>query len=96
LPVEVKGAWNDDLLTAIGDQLVNRYMRDTAATHGTYIVAWPDLESWTDDTDNRRNKVANLDREKIEADLARQSASFAEDGLDVRVVHLDISYRRPS
>lgn len=96
LPVEVKGAWNDDLRTAIRDQLVNRYMRDTAATHGTYIVAWPDLKSWKDKTDNRRNKVAKVDRETIEADLARLAASFAEGGVTVSVVHLDISYSRPT
>ena len=32
LPVEVKGAWNDELRTAMRYQLVERYMRDTAAT----------------------------------------------------------------
>ena len=44
LPVEVKGAWNDELRTAMRYQLVERYMRDTAATDGIYVVVWPDLQ----------------------------------------------------
>ena len=96
LPVEVKGAWNHDLRTALRDQLVDRYMRDTAATDGIYVVAWPDLESWTDVTDNRRAVLASLDRETIEAQLADQLADLARRGASVQIVHLDIGYRRPA
>lgn len=95
VPVEVKGAWNDELLTAMRDQLVDRYMRDTAATDGVYVVAWPDLESWTAVNDGRRAVLATLDREAIEAQLAEQAAHLARRGTSVHVVHLDIAYRRP-
>jgi hypothetical protein len=94
LPVEVKGAWNDELLTAMRDQLADRYMRDTAATSGIYIVAWPDLDSWTDTPDNRRAAFASLDRSAVEAELASQAFGLAQQGPRVRVVHLDIAYRR--
>jgi len=60
VPVEVKGAWNGELLTAMSDQLVDRYMSDTAATDGIYVVAWPDLQSWTAISDDRRAMVASL------------------------------------
>ena len=95
LPVEVKGAWNEELLTAMQTQLVDRYMRDTASTRGIYIVAWHDLSSWTDTTDNRRTKLASVDRAAIEAALATQAAEVAQQGAQVQVVHLDVSYRRP-
>lgn len=95
LPIEVKGAWNGGLGAAMSDQLVDRYMRDTAATHGIYLVAWPDLESWTDITDKRRAVLAALDREAIQLQLAEHAADLARRGASVRVVHLDITYRRP-
>ncbi len=96
LPIEVKGAWNGELRTAMRDQLVERYMRDTAASDGIYVVAWPDLESWTDVTDTRRLALASLDRQAVQAELAAQASGLAQDGARVRVVHLGIAYRRPS
>lgn len=96
LPIEVKGAWNGELRTAMRDQLVERYMRDTATNDGLYVVAWPDLEGWTDVTDTRRPVLASLDRPAIEAELAAQAAALAQGGAWVRVVHLRIDYRRPS
>ncbi|RXR28094.1 ATP-binding protein [Oerskovia turbata] len=96
LPIEVKGAWNTDLCTAMRDQLVERYMRDTSASHGIYLVVWPDLASWADDTDKRRQVLASLDRRAIEAELAAQAAALAVEGPRVRVVHLGIDYLRPS
>ncbi len=94
LPVEVKGAWNDELLTAMRDQLADRYMRDTAATSGVYVVAWPDLDSWSDRTDNRRAALTSLDRAAVETELAYRASGLAEQGPRVSVVHLDIAYRR--
>ncbi len=96
LPVEVKGAWNPELRTAMRDQLVRRYMLDTGANDGTYLVAWPDLESWTDGTDGRRPVLESLNRQEVEAQLAAQASELARDGVQVSVVHLDVAYRRPS
>ena len=96
LPVEVKGAWNDEVLTAMREQLHDRYMHDAAATHGVYIVAWPDLKSWSDTSDQRRRMFASLDRPSIEAELASQVTDLAEHGAHVTVVHVDVAYRRPA
>jgi hypothetical protein len=97
LPVEVKGAWNADMRTAMRHQLVERYMRDTAANDGIYVVAWPDLESWTDATDTTRRSVQeSLDRQAVEAELSAQASALAQEGARVHVVLLDISYRRPA
>ena len=63
---------------------------------GIYVVAWPDLGSWTDGTDRRRTTLASLDRAAIEAELARQASDLDQRGSTVHVVHLDIAYRRPT
>jgi hypothetical protein len=76
-------------------QLLDRYMRDPASTRGVYIVAWPDLPSWTDMADNRRTRFASLARAAIEAELVAQAADVAQHGSYVQVVHLDVAYRRP-
>ncbi|MGW4770790.1 NACHT domain-containing protein [Nocardia sp. NPDC004278] len=41
---EAKRVNNDELLTAIDDQLVGRYMEPAALTHGIYIVYWTACE----------------------------------------------------
>lgn len=96
LPIEVKGAWNVEVCSAMRSQLVDRYMRDEAATDGIYLVAWPDLDSWTDGTDPRRSALLSLDRQVVEAELDAQAVALAQEGAHVHVVHLAISYRRPT
>ena len=95
LPIEVKGAWNIELRTAMRDQLVERYMRDTSTDQGMYVVIWPDLKAWTDTTDKRRQVLASLERQVIEAELAAQAVALAIEGPQVHVVHLAIDYLRP-
>jgi hypothetical protein len=38
--VEVKGAWNRDLMEDLRGQLVDRYMNDIGTSHGIYLVSW--------------------------------------------------------
>ena len=61
-----------------------------------YLIVWPDLESWTDLTDRRRQNLASLDRQAVEAELAAQASALVQEGTRVRVVHLGIEYLRPS
>lgn len=95
VPVEVKGAWNDEVLTAMRDQLAARYMRDIRTADGVYVVVWPDLDSWTNTTDKRRAKFVAVDRAAVEKELASQASELKQQGALVTVVHLDIAYRRP-
>lgn len=94
LPIEVKGAWHDDLLTALRSQLVAMYMTDLHVTHGCYVVLWPDIESWGSG-DSRRGKVGRLDRDAVTEELAAQVRELLEAGINVKVVHLGIEYGRP-
>jgi hypothetical protein len=53
LPVEVKGSWHADVLTAATSQLAGGYMPDLGARYGVFIAVWFDVDSW-DSTDSRR------------------------------------------
>ncbi|MFC9773402.1 MULTISPECIES: hypothetical protein [unclassified Pseudarthrobacter] len=93
--VEVKGAWSVELMSAIPEQLVGRYLKDYPSANGVYIVLWPDVGSWSaKDGREDRTRMARLDRLAIELDLSEQADEAARSGYPVQVVHLDIPYRR--
>jgi hypothetical protein len=96
LPIEVKGAWHDELLTAMRSQLVERYMADLHVAHGCYIVLWPDIESWDDAGESRRQVFASRDRDRdrVIDDLATQARELRDEGIYVEIVHLRIDYLR--
>lgn len=94
LPIEVKGAWNAELLTAMESQLAARYMEDLCVAHGCYVVLWPDVESW-DGRDTRRRVVASRDRDEVIETLTSQVRELEQQGIFVEVVHLGIEYGRP-
>lgn len=65
--VEAKHVHNQDLLTSLHDQLVERYMRAEDATHGIYLVYWVDRSdrpfagpSDSDTVDDLRRKLTLL------------------------------------
>jgi hypothetical protein len=94
LPIEVKGAWHDELLTAMRSQLVARYMADLHVAHGCYVVLWPNIESWDDAGESRRRVFASRDREGVIEELATQARELQDEGICVQVVHLRIDYLR--
>ena len=94
LPIEAKGAWHRELLTAMESQLVAKYMTDLHASHGCYVVLWPDVESW-DTRDRRRRDVAALDRDAVIEALDAQAHRLRNSGIFVEVVHLAMDYGRP-
>ena len=93
--IEVKGAWNRDLMEDLRAQLVDRYMRDIGTPHGIYLVAWPDLESWTP-ADAERRRVATRYASTTREDLTQQAEALINDDTYVTVVHLDIARTRPT
>lgn len=94
LPIEIKGAWHDELLTAMRSQLVAMYMTDWHVTHGCYVVLWPDIESWGSG-DSRRSAVGRRDRDTVTQELADQAQELQDVGIHVKVVHLGMEYGRP-
>jgi hypothetical protein len=95
LPIEVKGAWHDELLTAMRTQLVERYMTDLHVSHGCYVVLWPDTQYW-DNKDPRYRKAAARQTVEVVEKLAAQARQLENEGYQVEVVHLGIEYKRPN
>lgn len=53
--IEVKGCWHDDLKTAMTNQLLGLYLKDSESPHGIYLVLWFGSEGWSD-ADGRKAK----------------------------------------
>lgn len=77
--IEVKGCWNDEIPTAIEDQLVAQYLTKWPGSAGIFLVAWFDPShgakagSWL--TDNIRNNPQELSKIlKARADAATISS----------------------
>ncbi|CAJ3823045.1 Uncharacterised protein [Burkholderia pseudomallei] len=59
LVIEVKGCWNDELLTAPASQLRDNYMKAVGASTGIYLVVWFYCDRWTE-TDSRKRRTRKL------------------------------------
>jgi hypothetical protein len=86
--IEVKGCWNDELFTALEEQLVGDYMVDLRAPVGIYLVGWFDPAQW-DPADYRRAQVPKMSIAAAQNRLDQQAAALT-DGFQVRAVVLDI------
>lgn len=78
VPIEIKGAWHDELLAAQAAQLAYRYLGDSDmdTTDGIYLVGWYPVESWNtpSNNDRRRSKAARHEPvDQLEALLIRQA-----------------------
>ena len=85
--IETKGCWNDELFTALQEQLFRDYMMRLNARAGIYLVGWFDTEKW-DRRDSRRRRVPKRSVDEAKAELDRQAAALPE-GFIVRPVILE-------
>jgi hypothetical protein len=85
--IEVKGCWNDELFTALEEQLVRDYMVDLRAPVGIYLVGWFDQAQW-DPADYRRAQVPKMSIAAVQNRLDQQAAALADE-FQVRAVVLD-------
>ncbi len=92
--IEVKGCWNEEVPTALQEQLVARYLQQWPDAAGLYLVAWFDPAhgskkgTWLRDTN--RNSL-----EALEPFLQQQATHAAEMGKhDVSAFVLDCSMPR--
>ena len=95
VPVEVKGNWNRDVIVALRNQLVDRYMADLHTNHGIYIVAWFDQKPWSATTD-RRKQLANrwTSRGALQSALEAELVLHEHLGKKVEIIVLDFSLSR--
>lgn len=73
--VELKGSWNDEVLTAQDDQLAARYLPETNTNVGLYMVGWYPLDQW-DSNDGPRMKAK---RHKSAAELSEALLQQADE-----------------
>ncbi len=79
---EAKLVTHRAVLTALHDQLVQRYLLPAGLRHGIYLVYW---------TDPGQRRGGHADRDQLMRELTQQAAS-AGDGLHIRPYILDISH----
>jgi len=91
--IEVKGAWNRDLMTAQRNQLAARYLRQAQTNTGIYLIGWYPIDLWTA-TGTRRDAAARLNRTQVENDLHEQAARITRD-LAVHVLPFLLTIPRP-
>ncbi len=77
--IEVKGCWNKGVLTAMQDQLVDRYLHENSCGHGLYLVGWFLCEQW-DETDSRKKAVSQSDIEQLRTKLNTQAKGLSQNG----------------
>jgi hypothetical protein len=76
--IETKGCWHEEVLTAMEEQLVNRYLKNNNCQHGIYLVGWYECSKWSSQ-DHRRAKCrkAASDMTDLQRKLDLQAASFS-------------------
>jgi hypothetical protein len=74
--VEVKGTWNDGLITDMEIQLRDRYLRNSGCRTGLYVAAHFKANSWRA-TDTRRAKSNRWNMDEICARLAEQAIALS-------------------
>ena len=80
--IEVKGCWNQNLLTDMKDQLAHRYLAGNACHTGIYLVAWFNWDRW-DERDSRRNKAFRNTRVQLEELLSQQAVELSAEGYTI-------------
>jgi hypothetical protein len=92
--MEVKGNWNDGMLTNIETQLGERYLRGPHGSTGVYVVGYYSGDAWTDDDQRRRGDARRHSREAVVADLEARSQALADRGINAHVRVLDLHLER--
>jgi hypothetical protein len=88
--IEVKGCWNNSILTAIDSQLVADYLRLNGLTYGIYLVGWFVCKEW----DTKQNKLVSHTFTDAQKEVRQLAAAY--DGKTnperVKTIVLDCRY----
>jgi hypothetical protein len=90
--VETKGCWNQELRTAMSDQLVGRYLKDNTCQQGLYLVGWFLCDRWDAD-DRRKTRTPKISIEEIQRELDQQATALSNNDVNVRALVLNTSLR---
>ena len=86
--VEVKGAWNPELFTAMKTQLRDRYLSGTRMRRGLYLVGWFASALWRG-KDARRARIPRVRRDALVKRLEKQARDESTDGIRIEALVLD-------
>ncbi|MCI4044021.1 hypothetical protein [Streptomyces sp. TRM75563] len=78
LVIEVKGAWNDEVLTAQEEQLSGRYLPEARTDAGIFLVGWYPIELWDAVGDKRRTQAKKLAPDTLLSDLQTQATRLSQ------------------
>jgi hypothetical protein len=79
--VEVKGAWNKDLMTGMSDQLVKKYLKPDLTKDGIYLVLWFSAADWEAETKaerDRRKRATRTEPAQLQELLNDQAADVSK------------------
>lgn len=88
VPIEIKGAWNTDVVESVATQLHDRYMLD--ARCGIHVTGYFTCASWPDEDWRKRSSLSReTPKEALRQLEARRDRGVAASGKRVEVVLLD-------
>jgi hypothetical protein len=90
--IEVKGCWNRTLMTAMREQLLDRYLAESDCRHGLYLVGWFLCDSW-DGNDYRKIETPTWPFHQAVKFFQEQAAEVSHDGFLLRAFTLDAELR---
>ncbi|SCX37435.1 NACHT domain-containing NTPase [Nitrosospira sp. Nsp1] len=88
--IENKGCWNKELLTAMQNQLSDRYLKLASEACGIYLVGWFHCDRWKRNSNS--NCIFKGSKEELLAKLNIQINSRSEDKGKLSVFVLDATY----
>jgi hypothetical protein len=89
---EAKGNWNPELLSAMGIQLRDRYLKENRCRDGIYMVGWFSCTKWSDE-DHRKRRRSRMSLEEAKAFFRKQAIDLSNTDYNLRSYVLDISLR---
>jgi len=88
--IEVKGCWHDKLKTAMTNQLLGLYLKDSESPHGIYLVLWFGSEGWSD-ADGQKAKCHQWTLDAARAFFDDQARKLSNGRTLIRAYILDCS-----
>jgi hypothetical protein len=90
--IEVKGCWNKELMTAMKEQLVDRYLAESDCRHGLYLVGWFLCNAW-DNEDYRKSDTPKWPLQQAKEHFQEQAAQLSQGGFSIRSFVFDAELR---
>jgi hypothetical protein len=88
--IEVKGCWNREMETAMGSQLIGKYLNGTDCTKGIYLIGWFMCDRWNDEYDSRFKMVPKIDINAARGKYSIEAKKLsAENAVRVEAVVID-------